>query len=253
MTFPGLLSRLLPGVAAALLAVPASAEPTPVTVRVLSQGGKYVGSSMGGAMVRITDAATGRLLAEGPTSGGTGDTGRIMGPQPRGAVLADERTAAFRATLDLDRPQLVQISAYGPASDPQSAVSVAVTRWLVPGPAATLGDGIVLELPGLVVRPSPPASAEADGSARIAAQVMLMCGCPIEPGGLWDSARFDVTAVLVDADGREQARHRLDYAGQTGLFAARIPAAALAGRAVRIIAIDTRTGAVGVATAPPGG
>ena len=52
-------------IAALLGATPALAVPTPVTVRVLSQGAKFIGTGMGGVDVVLADAATGAKLAEG--------------------------------------------------------------------------------------------------------------------------------------------------------------------------------------------
>ncbi|MFC3175481.1 hypothetical protein ACFOD9_14575 [Novosphingobium bradum] len=48
-----------------LFAEPAFADPTPVTVRVISQDAKFVGDSTGGAQVILRDAENGHILAEG--------------------------------------------------------------------------------------------------------------------------------------------------------------------------------------------
>ena len=50
-------------IAALLGATPALAVPTPVTVRVLSQGAKFIGTGMGGVDVVLADAVTGTKLA----------------------------------------------------------------------------------------------------------------------------------------------------------------------------------------------
>ena len=51
--------------ALALLAGPALAEPTAITIRAISHDGKFIGDSMGGVRVRLTEAASGRELAAG--------------------------------------------------------------------------------------------------------------------------------------------------------------------------------------------
>lgn len=139
-----LLLAALPG--------PVEAAETAVTVRVLSRDAKFIGTSMGGARVTIRDADTGELLAEGTTAGSTGDTGRLMtDARERGEGLATPGAAAWEATLDLDRPTLLEITAYGPLAQRQSAVSASTTRWVVPGQGLDGGDGVVLELAGFAV------------------------------------------------------------------------------------------------------
>lgn len=221
-------------VAAVLLAAgPAAAVPTDVVVRVLSQGAKFIGDGVGGVEVTLADGA-GRTLASGRIAGGTGDTGKIMGGSPRGTPVATPGAAAFRASVDVSVPTLVTVTVRGPLEHPAAAVTATSQRWLLPG-QAVMGDGWVLELPGLVVR-----AGVADG--RISGDVMMLCGCPIEAGGLWDAGRFEVTAVL--GDGRRVA---LPFAGRTGHFSA-----ALAGRAdgAVVTAVDRLSGATGVGRVP---
>jgi hypothetical protein len=133
-------------------AAAAQAEPTRITVRVLSRDAKFVGTSMGGMRVTIRDADTGEVLAQGLTQGGTGDTQRIMRQDwKRGAALSTEGAARFATTLDLDEPRRVEITAHGPLAQPQSAGSVSVTQWLLPGKHLDQGDGVLLVLPGFAV------------------------------------------------------------------------------------------------------
>lgn len=238
-------------VAALLASAPlaASAEPTPLTIRVLSMGGKFIGSGMGGARIVVRDARTQQILAQGVTSGDTGDTKRIMAGGPRNAALADESTAAFRTVVDLAEPTLLEVEAYGPAAQLQSALSARSQRWVLPGHGVAAGDGWVLELAGLAVDVTDPAAhvrlVAGEQAVMIRANVALLCGCPIEPGGLWDAARFDVTARIT-RDGGEPASQPLTYAGRTGLFSASIEAAKPGTYAVTVTAVDRATDAVGV-------
>lgn len=236
--------------ALAALAMPAAAlaEPTDLTIRVISLGGKFVGSTMGGVDITVHDVRTGRILAHGRTAGSTGDTARIMKGGPRNTAVADESAAAYRARIDIDEPTLVEVQAHGPLAQPQAAVRVTAQQWVIPGRHVTQGDGWVLEMPGLVVDVVEPAAHHRTGSGRtvrLAANVALMCGCPIEPGGSWDAARYDVRAT-VTRDGGKASEIPLVYAGRTGLFAGELPIEAKGGHVVTVTAVDRTTGAAGV-------
>lgn len=232
----------------AVLPIAAAAEPTDLVIRVISEGGKFVGTSMGGAEIIVRDVRSGEVLARGRTTGSTGDTDRIMTGGPRGTPLADEASAAFRARIDIDEPRLVEVEAFGPLAQPQAAVRVTAQRWIVPGHPTTHGDGWVLELPGLVVDLVEPAAHQRGAvgtTIRLAANVALMCGCPIEPGGIWDAARYDVRATL-RRDGQPAGEVRLSYGGRTGYFAGTFPAEKAGAHVITVTAIDTKTGAAGV-------
>jgi hypothetical protein len=236
--------------AAALLGVaaPAAAEPTDIVVRVLSQGAKFIGSGMGGAEIIIRDVESGAILAQGVTSGGTGDTRAIMQQASRDAPRAGPGAAAFRARIDVAEPRLVAVSARGPLAQPQAAVVARDQRWLIPG-APVAGDGWVLELPGLAVRivqPSTPAHPAAGSTAaKVMVHVSMLCGCPIEPGGLWDAARFEIKA-RIDHDGRGMPATSLAYAGSTGDFSAELPLDGPGNYLVTVTAFDRQTGAAGI-------
>ena len=210
--------------AAALGAVSAAAEPTDITVRVISKGAKFIGSSMGGVQVTLRDADTGELLARGVTRGGTGDTGRIMAPErERGRPLSTPGAAKFSTTLDLDAPRRIEVSALGPLAQRQSANRVSAVQWVVPGKDLTGGDGWLLEMPGFVVDVlAPPAHLKLAGvpkSVPLQANVTMMCGCPVTQGGLWDANRYEVVARLTRNDA-PAGETELTYAGTPSQFAA---------------------------------
>ncbi len=210
-----------------LTPVSALAEPTDITVRVLSRDAKFIGSSMDGVRVTLSDARTGEPLASGVTRGGTGDTAKIMhDDRGRRAGLADDSAAAFRATLDLERPRRIEVTAHGPLAAPEAANTVTATQWVVPGRHLSGGDGWVLEMPGFVVdviAPAEPTSIKSEGDpVEVRASVMMMCGCPIKPGGLWDADAYEV-AMTVLRDGDRMGQIELDYAGQTSRFAGEVP------------------------------
>lgn len=244
------MSRIPAAVAAAFLALATSsavcAEPTEVVVRALSKDAKFIGDSMGGVQVTLTDTATGHELAKGLIIGTTGDTQRIMvTPRQRGAVLSTPDAAAFRTTLDLDRPTLVKVEAVGPLGKPHAQVTVTSMKWLLPG-HPLVGDGWLLEFPGLVVEPVWNVET---GGLKVDAKVTLMCGCPIEPGGLWDAARYEVRATLLNGD-ETVASTTLAYAGKPSTFAGKLPRPKAGAYRLRVVATNPETGNTGVMEQP---
>lgn len=162
-----------------LTVTPTLAVPTDITVRVRAKDAKFVGDTMGGARVTIRDAETGELLAKGVTTGTTGDTSLIMKiVNPRGKPISDEKAAKFTATIDIDEPRLIEVSAYGPLANRQAANRVSATQWVVPGKHITGGDAWMIELPGFVVDvQAPPLNTKLNGlpqDVKLEANVILM-------------------------------------------------------------------------------
>ncbi len=204
------------------MATSALAVPTQITVHVKSKDAKFVGTSMGGVLITIKDMNTGELLAKGRTTGGTGNTTKIMTtPITRGNPISDESSAKFSATIDINEPTLVEVTAYGPSASLQSANRVSATQWIVPGKHITQGDAWLMELPGFAVDVlAPSAHSMVTGGSQaivIKANITMMCGCPISPGGLWDANKFEVAALL-SKDGKRVGVLPLQYAGVTSQF-----------------------------------
>ncbi len=225
------------------------AEPTDITVRVISKEAKFIGSSMGGMRITLRDAETGELLDQGVTAGGTGDTGRIMEePHRRGAVLSTGDAALYATTLDLERPRRIEVAAFGPLAQPQSAATVSATQWVVPGKDIDGGDAWLLELPGFVVDVlSPPAHIKLNGPQPVAleANVTMMCGCPVTPGGLWDADRFEVAAIL-EHDGEVLRTVPLSYAGEPSQFETTLDAGGTGVYDATVYAYDPESGNTGL-------
>ncbi|MFN7399084.1 MAG: hypothetical protein ACK5SX_08505 [Sandaracinobacter sp.] len=236
-------------VALALVAAPALAVPTEIHVRVLSQGAKFIGTSMGGVELILRDVHTGEPLAGGLVQGSTGDTARIMGGAPRATPLSTPDSAVWKGVIDIPVPRLIEVVARGPLAQPQAMVSVSSQRWVIPGRGVTIGDGWLLELPGLVVDAVEPAAHEqlARGTTarRLAVNVSMLCGCPITPGGMWDANGFDVRASVRAPDGAVR-EVKLGYGGRTGLFTADLPLGAPGAYVLTVTAFDEKTGATGV-------
>jgi len=205
-----------------LVCAPAAlAEPTEIVVHVRAKGSKFIGTSMGGARVTIRDARSGRILDHGITSGSTGNTQRIMiRPLKSTQPLTDETTAAFRTSLDLERPTLIEVQAEGPLNQLQSANRASATQWVVPGKDISGGDAFLLEIQGLVVEIlDPPAGAGVAGSEEVtvSAQVIMGCGCPLTPGGLWDPQELEIRGLVSTGNG-DQKEFELSYAGTPSRF-----------------------------------
>ena len=225
------------------------AEPTEITVRVLSKDAKFIGTSMGGMRITLRDAETREILASGVTEGGTGDTKRLMHEGAgRRAALSDASAAKFQVTLDLESPRLIEVEAYGPLAQRQAAQRVVASQWVIPGRGISGGDGWVLEIPGFAVDVlAPPAHVKFDGATtvEVRANVVMMCGCPIEPKGLWDADKYEVQAI-VSRNGKPVSQVPLTYAGQPSQFAAAVSATEPGMYEVAVYAYDPANGNTGV-------
>jgi hypothetical protein len=232
-----------------LLAANVAAEPTNITVRVLAKDAKFIGTGMGGAMVEIRNADTGEVLASGLTRGGTGDTGLIMNtPHSRWQSIGVEGAASFSAVLDISDPVRVQISAEGPVSAPESANRVSLTQWVLPGKHLDAGDGIVLTMPGFVLETlAPLADTEFPVGRKVNVKVkmVMMCGCPIMPGGLWDADYIEVSARL-SLDGQVLGDWPMAFTGEISEFQADIPADSAGQYEVVVTAYDSHSGNTGL-------
>lgn len=180
---------------------------TQIDVRVIAKFGKYLGDDIGGSLVTIHDVQTGELLARGNTSGGSGVKTLMDISVTRAQVLTTEQASVFTATLDLDEPRLIKVTAQGPLAAQQAANTASLTQWIYPGKNLT-GDsnnsGFLLEIPGLMVQILNPPTHFLPSSAppqiEIRANVTMMCGCPIE-NAPWTPDLFEVTALIKRGEG----------------------------------------------------
>ncbi len=228
------------------MTAPSWATPTHIAVHVIAKGAKFIGTTMGGIQITIRDADTGELLAKGVTEGGTGDTKRIMaGEKP----LSTESAAKFDATIDIDQPRRIEVTAFGPLARRNTANTVSSTQWVVPGKDITGGDGWLLEMPGFFVDiQNPPMHVMFKGAPQaipLKANVRMMCGCPIKPGGLWDANQFEVSA-LIRRNGQPAGTTKLHYAGKTSEFAGSLKIDKPGTYEATIYAYDPKTGNTGL-------
>lgn len=232
----------------ATAATVAEAEPTDIVVRAQARDAKFVGTSIGGALVRIREADSSRILAEGETRGSTGNTELIM-KKPQGRYDSiTEGAASYTATLDISEPVFLTVEVLAPYIKKQARVLAQTQTWLVPGKPID-GDGLILEIPGFVVDVLSPQThryATLDESPfEIRANVVMMCGCPLTDGGLWDGSAIEV-AALVQKDGETFDTVPLEMQQQANTFSAPLPVAEPGVYELMVYAHDPKTGNTGV-------
>jgi hypothetical protein len=227
------------------------AVPTKVIVRAKSKDAKFIGSSMGGALVVIRDKTTNEILAKGKTEGSTGNTDLIMNaPRERYKQISDDTTAKFQTEIDLDEPTFVRIEVFAPFNKKQATVAASTEVWLIPG-KDILGDGIILEIPGFIVDIiSPrthqyiPISTLENGNIEIKANIVMMCGCPISADGLWDANKMEVKAII-KKDGKKLDEVELKVT-DTSLFQGKFKINSAGVYEVTVYAYNPQSGNTGV-------
>jgi hypothetical protein len=225
------------------------AVPTRIMVRAKARDAKFIGTSMGGAYIRITDSMTGKLLSDGYTTGGTGSTDIIMRQaHARNGRLTNDETAGYLATLDIEQPVYVTISVVGPVNGPRDRVLASTQIWAIPGKHIE-GDGIVLEIPGMIVTVMEPQMTHSVTFGQTAfvplkAHVIMMCGCPISEDGLWDSNDVEVKAMVYQ-DGDLKLVVPMVWK-ETNVFEGRLPASSAGQYEIMIYAYNAKTGNTGL-------
>ncbi len=178
---------------------------TPITIRVKAHDAKWIGTSMGGVDIIIRDQTTGEILAKGRTAGSTGNTNLlVLGDKSRYGSISTEGSAGFHVNLPLKNPVFSEIEATFRTAYSGHPITMTKSLWLIPGKDMT-GDGIVLDMPGFAMRighpqPHQSVSLSTDGDARIDLFLIMLCGCPIEPGGTWDCDPMDIEAMIYQND-----------------------------------------------------
>lgn len=222
---------------------------TQLMIRATSHDAKIIGTGVGGVRISVLDARTGSLLARGIQEGGTGSTPMLVQePRMRGKSVYDtEGAAGFLAELELDEPTQVRIEAEGPLGTPHASQRVTKTMLLVPG-HHVLGDGVILVLQGFTVELLEPLGdlTRAVGTELpIQARVTMLCGCPTEPGGIWDSNDYVIEARVV-RDGTVLESAALAFSGETSIYEGRISVPAEEGLTLQVLAMDPSKGNFGM-------
>lgn len=229
----------------------AFATETKLMVRARAKDAKFVGSSIGGAHVIVRNTLNGEILAEGHTTGSTGNTNLIMkSAHERYTQLSDDKTAGFLAVVDIEEPTLVRVEVLSPVHKKNARIQASTELWLIPG-KDILGDGIVIEIPGFVVDILTPNTHQyialesiPQSGLPIEAHIVMMCGCPIEAGGIWDSNLMEVKA-MVKKEGQTVAEVPLKNPAQNN-FQGVVPVSEAGYYQITVYAFNPQTGNTGV-------
>jgi hypothetical protein len=216
---------------------------TKVLVRAVARDAKVIYDRVGGAKITIKELSGGKILAEGVQKGGSGDSTAIMiQPRARGVKVFDTPgTAGFSVTLMLEKPTLVEITAEGPLNYPNSMQRASKTVLLVPGEEIS-GEGILLELHGFIVAPAqnqPVMQITAGHPFDFSVLVMMLCGCPTEPKGMWDADKIKVTAKVLKGEKVIEELQLNPVAGQLSTFSGKLKPKEKGQYQIRILAIDS--------------
>lgn len=217
---------------------------TKIMVRAKAKNAKFIGSSIGGAKIIIKDYYSKTILAEGVTAGSTGDTERIIKqPIRRGKQITDENTAGFLANLDIEKPTFVEIEAFAPITKRQAVVKTSTQMWVMPN-KNILGDGIILEIPGFIVDILSPQTHEViNGEFILTANIVMMCGCPVTEGGLWDASTYEIKALIENGTSTKEVE--LTSTEKANTFSANINVSK-GTYSVTVYAFDPETGNTGL-------
>ena len=221
-------------------------QSTQIMVRVTAHDAKIIGSGVGGARITIIENETGDTLAVGVQKGSTGNTELIMRePRVRGATVYDTPGAAgFLATLSLTSPTVITVIGEGPLGTPHAIQRTSKTMLVVPG-QHVLGDGVILDLLGYTVVAELPTAITAGQSFQVGANVTMLCGCPTEPGGLWDADAMTVV-VMIDRNGRTVQEVEMPFAGTTSNYGATVTVNEPGSYTLVVIAMNRATGNFGM-------
>ena len=227
------------------------AKPTKIIIRAKAKDAKFVGSSIGGALVIVRSSLTNEILAKGITEGETGNTKLLMkGPHKRGQLLTDDKTAKFEATINIDEPTFVTVDVYSPVNKKQATIHASTQLWLIPG-KDILRDGIIVQIPGFIVDILAPQTHElisrksVKNSIQIKANVAMMCGCPIIKDGIWDANKYDVEAI-VKKDGQIYKTIKMSIKDKPDIFYGNFQVSENGLYEVTVYSYDPLTGNTGV-------
>lgn len=227
------------------------AKETKIIVRAKAKDAKFIGSSLGGAYVIVRNKTNNSILAEGKTSGSTGNTDLIMKfPKERNTVITDDATAKFTASIDIEEPTFVSIEVHSPYNNKQAQTLVSTEIWLIPG-KDILGDGIILEIPGFIIDILKPRTHQyialksiSDKPFQIQANIVMMCGCIIEKGGIWDSDKIE-TKAIINKDGKLLHEVNLKLVS-TNLLEGDLLISQPGNYQITVYAYDSKTGNTGI-------
>ncbi len=227
-------------------------QPTNVLIRAKAKDAKFIGTGIGGAYVIVRNNTTGEILDQGYTTGSSGDTELIMNtPIARNTALTDDNTAKFEAQLNINEPVFVDIEVIAPFNRKAASVKATTQLWAIPG-KHILGDGIILDIPGYILDIQYPATHQVisatsleEGILNVKTHLVMMCGCVINKGGIWDADDIEVKGLL-RRDGEVLAEFPLHITEEDNVFEGALPLTGKGSFELVVYAFDEKTGNSGV-------
>lgn len=195
---------------------------TPIIVRAIASGGKFIGQLVGGFSVTLAIPGQNPIVFQ--SSGSSGNTVDLMQQQRlRTATLPTNSdtvempgswAASAQTVVNISSPVNAQITVTGPGNFGSQQGIVTTNVWLIPGVGlqgdSKFNNGLVVEIPGLLIQN--PTATNAQNRLTISAQVTMMCGCKIiDNNGIWISSDFAVTAQQLDGNGNVLAENPMKY------------------------------------------
>ena len=164
----------------------------------------------------------------------------MVEPHKRNALVygADD-PASFVAKLDLDEPTWVDVLAEGALGYPQSSTRASKTLLLFPGEHVD-GEGLLLELHGFNIELLAPTEGVMKSTpVPVRIKLTMVCGCPIEPDGMWNADEINVR-VQVFREGERVAEQPMTFAGEVSHFATELEALTPGTYSLRVLASNPK-------------
>lgn len=223
-------------------------QTTKLTIRAKAKDAKFIGTGIGGAYVIVRNNVTGEILDQGYTTGASGNTELIMNtPAARNTPITDDNTAKFEAELDIQEPVFVDVEVIAPFNRKAASVKATTQLWAIPG-KHILGDGIILDIPGYILDIQQPsihqvirATSLEQEQLNVKVHLVMMCGCVINKGGIWDADDIEVKGLLRQ-DGSVLTEFTLDITEDDNVFEGMIPLTEKGSFELVVYAFDERTG-----------
>ncbi|SEL81861.1 hypothetical protein [Parapedobacter koreensis] len=231
---------------------PVFSQVTKIVIRAKAKDAKFIGTGIGGAYVIVRNNTTGEILDQGYTTGTSGDTELIMNtPIARAVRLTDDNTAKFEAQLTISEPIFVDVEVIAPINRKAASVKATTQFWAIPG-KHILGDGIILDIPGYILDINYPTTHQTiaitslpQGSLKAKVHLVMMCGCVINKGGIWDADDIEVKGLL-RRDGKILAEFPFEITDEDNVFEGTLPLTEKGSFELLVYAFDEKTGNSGI-------
>jgi hypothetical protein len=110
-----------------------------------------------------------------------------------------------------------------------------------------LGEGVILEIQGFTVQMETPGDGPVARGApfEVRGKVTMLCGCPTQPGGMWDSDDYRIL-VRASQGGRTLGEWPMEFAGETSWYTTEVTLDVTGDVDLTMIAMDASKGNFGM-------